>query len=47
MTREDINELINKQRGFFESGATYSVKFRKEQLKKLYNSIKENEEIIC
>ncbi len=46
MTHEEINEIIAKQRSFFESGATLPVKFRKAQLKKLYAAIKANEEAI-
>lgn len=34
-TKEQIHEIVEKQREFFLSGKTLDVKFRKEQLKKL------------
>lgn len=43
MTKEEICLLVEKQKGFFASGKTLSLAFRKEQLKKLYSAIKENE----
>lgn len=43
MTNEQIRSLLNKQRQFYKSGATISVKFRIEQLKKLYAVIKKYE----
>lgn len=42
----DINEVIKKQRIFFNSGTTKSISFRKEQLKKLRDAIVKNEEQI-
>lgn len=38
-----IDEILEKQRSFFNSGATLSVELRIKMLKKLYKSIKENE----
>ena len=43
MTNEQIINLLDKQRMFYKSGATISVKFRIEQLKKLYANIKKYE----
>lgn len=40
MTGEKINALLESQKKFYKSGATLSVKFRKEQLKKLYGAVK-------
>ena len=44
---QDINGIINAQREFFASNATLDIKFRKEQLKKLQNAIKEWEKPLC
>ncbi len=47
MTGSEAEKLLMKQRRFYNSGATLSVKFRIEQLKKLYNVIvKYEDEII-
>ena len=43
MTEQEIQQIIEKQRKFFESGKTLPVAFRKENLKKLYAVIKQNE----
>lgn len=43
MTTEQINNLLKKQRLYYNSGATIPVKFRIEQLKKLYATIKKYE----
>ncbi len=40
MTGEQINNLLEKQRKYYKSGATIPVKFRIEQLKKLYRTVK-------
>ena len=40
MTAAEIQKLLDTQRNFYRSGATITVKFRIEQLKKLYNAIK-------
>lgn len=39
MTNEQIRSLLEKQRAYYKSGATIPVKFRIEQLKKLYATI--------
>ena len=44
---QDIKEIIDAQRNFFASNATLSLKFRKEQLKKLGNALKEWEKPLC
>lgn len=40
MTNEQIKNLLDKQRTYYKSGATIPVKFRIEQLKKLYKTVK-------
>ncbi len=40
MTGQEIGALLEKQRKYYRSGATLPVKFRKEQLKRLYDTIK-------
>ena len=40
MTGEQINNLLKKQRKYYKSGVTIPVKFRIEQLKKLYATVK-------
>lgn len=40
MTAAEIQKLLDTQRNFYRSGATIPVKFRIEQLKKLYNAVK-------
>ena len=43
MTSEQINSLLQRQRKYYQSGATIPVKFRIEQLKKLYATVKKYE----
>ncbi len=43
MTSEQIKELLEKQRKYYKSGVTIPVKFRIEQLKKLYATVKKYE----
>lgn len=43
MTNEQIKSLLNRQREFYKSGATIPIKFRIEQLKKLYVTVKKYE----
>ena len=43
MTREQISSLLEKQRNYYKSGATIPVKFRMEQLRKLYAAVKQHE----
>ena len=42
-----IDEMLSSQRRFFESGATLSIPFRIEMLKKLYAAVKRYEEEIA
>ena len=42
-TREQIHDLVIKQKEFFKTGETLSVKFRKQQLKKLKEAIIKNQ----
>lgn len=43
MTSIEIKALLEKQSAYYRSGATIPVSFRIEQLKKLYNAIKQHE----
>ena len=43
MTNEQISSLLEKQIAFYKSGATIPVKFRMDQLKRLYATIKKYE----
>lgn len=43
MTKEQITELLEKQRAYYKSGVTIPVKFRIAQLKKLYAAVKKYE----
>lgn len=38
-TQESIHDIVEKQRSYFRSNITLDVKWRKQQLKKLYNGI--------
>ena len=40
MTNQEIQSLMDRQRVYFRTGATIPVKFRIEQLKKLYTTVK-------
>ena len=42
-TKEQIHDIVLKQREFFASGKTLDIKFRKEQLKKLRQAIIDNQ----
>ncbi len=46
MTKEEIINIVDKQRKYFESGATLPVKVRIDALKKLRDALKENEDKI-
>ena len=47
MTQQEIQALLEKQRTYYRSGATIPIKFRIEQLKKLYTTVeKYQDEII-
>ena len=43
MQKHEIVQILEAQRSFFRSGATLPVKFRVEQLKKLYGAVKKYE----
>ena len=43
MTNTEIQNLLDRQRAYYRSGATLPVKFRIEQLKKLYRTVKKYE----
>ena len=43
MTHQDIQSLLDRQRAYYRSGATIPVKFRIEQLKKLYATVKKHQ----
>jgi len=45
-TKNDIHNIVEKQRQFFNTGITLDVKYRKEQLKKLKKMLKDNQEKI-
>lgn len=47
MTQDQIIEIIHKQKEYFNSGKTLDIKFRKEQLQKLYDAVKKYETEIC
>ena len=46
MTNQEIQSLLEKQRAYYRSGATIPVKFRIEQLKKLYAAVKKYQDEI-
>ena len=43
----NIDEILEAQRSYFQSGVTRDVSFRIEMLKKLYNAVKKYENEIC
>lgn len=47
MTIQNIDEILQSQRAYFESGATLPVKFRIENLKRLRETVKKYEKEIC
>lgn len=47
MEKQEIQEIIRKQREYFESGATLPVSARKAALRKLYTAIEEKEKLLC
>ena len=47
MTQDQIIEIIHKQKEYFNNGKTLDIKFRKEQLRKLYDAVKKYETEIC
>ncbi|MBT8263435.1 MAG: aldehyde dehydrogenase family protein [Bacteroidia bacterium] len=42
-----MKKIIEAQRDFFKSGTTRNISFRKKQLKKLRNLLKDNEDRLC
>ena len=46
-TRIKMDEIIQRQREYFQSGITLDINFRKEMLSKLYKTIKDYEDEIC
>ena len=46
MTSQEIQSLLERQRAYYRSGATIPVKFRVEQLKKLYEAVKKYQDEI-
>ena len=47
MKKEQIAEIVEKQRVFFATGATQDVDFRIAALKKLVSAVQENEAAIA
>ena len=47
MTGQEIEYLIEKQRTYYRSGATLPIRFRKEQLKRLYATVEKYQTEIC
>jgi len=47
MNEMNLDELLNEQKAFFQSGGTLAVSFRLEMLKKLRYTIKTHEDEIC
>ena len=43
---QNIERIVEEQRKYFQSGATLSIKFRRENLKKLYAAVKKYEKEI-
>lgn len=46
-TNMQIEELVQRQRAYFQSGATLPVSFRMEQLRTLYNAVQKYEPDLC
>ena len=47
MNAQEMQQMLDRQRAFFHSGATLPVEFRVRMLKKLYAAVKEREEEIA
>ncbi len=47
MNKEQIEKIIERQKKYFQSGATLSVEFRIKMLKRLYGAVKKYESEIC
>lgn len=46
MTQQQIQNILEKQRSYYKSGATIPVRFRIQQLKKLYSTVRKYEQEI-
>ena len=46
MDTKEIDLLLERQRAYFQTGATLPVRFRKEMLRKLYAAVERYEERI-
>lgn len=42
----DYSDLINRHKRYFQTGKTFDVKYRKDQLKNLANTLKKNEKLL-
>lgn len=47
MEKQEIQKILDRQREYFETGATYPVSARKEALHRLYARIEEREKKLC
>lgn len=47
VTKREMELILEKQRAFYRSGRTIPVKFRMEQLRRLYHGIRKYEKDIC
>ena len=47
MTEQEIQNVLEKQKAYFQSGATYPLQARKDALKRLKKAIEERTEEIC
>ena len=45
-TKEEIHDIVIKQREFFKTGKTLDIKWRKEQLKKLKQAVTDNRDML-
>ena len=45
-TQEDIHSIVEAQRSYFRSGETLPIAFRKAQLRKLKQALKDNEQLL-
>ena len=45
-TQESVHEMVQAQRGFFRTGTTLDVNWRKEQLKKLKQAVRDHQQML-
>ena len=45
-TKESVHEMVQAQRGFFRTGTTLDVNWRKEQLKKLKQAVQDHQQML-